>query len=55
MERVYEELDEAKAEIEKLRAEHKAKVELCESLKRAHNEQHAKIQDANVKIEKQAQ
>ncbi|XP_057492455.1 uncharacterized protein At4g38062-like [Actinidia eriantha] len=55
MERVCVELDEAKAEIEKLRAEHKAKVELCESLKRAHNEQHAKIQDANVKIEKQAQ
>ncbi|GMP25846.1 hypothetical protein CsSME_00002518 [Camellia sinensis var. sinensis] len=55
MERVCEELDEAKAEIEKLRAEHKIKTQLSESLKRAHNEQLIKIQEANAKIQKQAQ
>ncbi|KAL7230579.1 hypothetical protein ACSBR2_008951 [Camellia fascicularis] len=55
MERVCEELDEAKAEIEKLRAEHKIKTKLSESLKGAHNEQLIKIQEANAKIQKQAQ
>ncbi|KAL6959493.1 hypothetical protein U1Q18_043254 [Sarracenia purpurea var. burkii] len=55
MEKVCEELDEAKAEIERLRTEQMAKAQLCESLKIAHNEQIAKIQEANVKIEKQAQ
>ncbi|XP_059644785.1 uncharacterized protein At4g38062-like [Cornus florida] len=55
MERVCEELDDAKAEIEKLRAEYQIKVELSESLKRLHNEQLKKIHEASVKIEKQAQ
>ncbi|CAI9111447.1 OLC1v1011669C1 [Oldenlandia corymbosa var. corymbosa] len=49
---VYEELDEAKAEIEKLREDYRAKLQLSESLKRAHNEQLSKFQDANLKIEK---
>ena len=53
--RVCEELDEAKAEIERLRAEHKTKVELSESLKRAHNDLLIKIQEANARIQKQAQ
>ncbi|KAA8530756.1 hypothetical protein F0562_005476 [Nyssa sinensis] len=55
MDRVYEELDEAKVEIEKLRAEYRIKVELSDSLKRAHSEQLIKIQEASTKIEKQAQ
>ncbi|XP_052195155.1 uncharacterized protein At4g38062 [Diospyros lotus] len=55
MEKVLEELDEAKAEIENLKVELKIKVELSESLKRAHNEQLTKIQEAKAKTEKQAQ
>ncbi|KAH7861917.1 hypothetical protein Vadar_032647 [Vaccinium darrowii] len=55
MERVCEELDDAKAEIEKLKAEFKTQAELCERLKRTHNEQQTKIQEANAKIEKQSQ
>lgn len=52
--RLYEELDEVKAEKEKLRAEHKIKTELSESLRRAHYEQLNKIYEMNSKIEKQA-
>lgn len=55
MERIYEELDEIKAENEKLRADCKSKSELCGNLKKAHNEQLLKIQEANLKVEKQAQ
>lgn len=55
MDRAYEELDDAKAEIEKLRAEYKIKAELCENLKKAHNEQLIKLQKASLKIEKQSQ
>lgn len=54
MERVYEELDEAKAEIVKLRAEYKSKAELSENLKKSHNEQLVKIREASLRIEKQA-
>ncbi|KAK9228557.1 hypothetical protein WN944_021508 [Citrus x changshan-huyou] len=54
MERIYEELDEIKAENEKLRADCKSKSELCGNLKKAHNEQLLKIQEANLKVEKQA-
>ncbi|XP_024032944.1 uncharacterized protein At4g38062 [Morus notabilis] len=54
MERVYDELDEAKAEIVKLRAEYKSKAELSENLKKSHNEQLVKIQEASLRIEKQA-
>ncbi|XP_058184992.1 uncharacterized protein At4g38062 [Rhododendron vialii] len=55
MERVCEELDDAKAEIEKLKAEFKTTAELCERLKRTHDEQQTKILEANAKIEKQSQ
>ncbi|KAL4614952.1 hypothetical protein ACB092_07G089400 [Castanea dentata] len=55
MEGVYKELDEVKAEIEKLKAEYRIKTELSESLKRAHNEQLLKHQEAKLQIEKQTQ
>uniref|UniRef100_A0A2N9IWK2 Uncharacterized protein n=1 Tax=Fagus sylvatica TaxID=28930 RepID=A0A2N9IWK2_FAGSY len=55
MDKVYEELDDAKAEIEKLKAEYKSKAELCENLKKAHNEQLIKLQEGSLKIEKQSQ
>lgn len=53
MEKVYEELDEVKAEIEKLREECRAKTELCGSLKKAHVELAAKLQEARLEIERQ--
>lgn len=55
MEGILEELDEAKADIEKLREECKMKGELSENLKRVNSEQFAKLQEANLKIEKQAE
>ena len=55
MDRAYEELHDAKAEIEKLKAEYKSKAELCENLKKAHNEQLIKLQEASLKIGKQSQ
>jgi hypothetical protein len=55
MDKVYEELDDAKSEIEKLKAEYKSKAELCENLKKAHNEQLIKLQEGSLKIEKQSQ
>ncbi|XP_024184918.1 uncharacterized protein At4g38062 [Rosa chinensis] len=55
MDSVYAELDEVKAELEKLRTEYKSKAELSENLRRAHNEQLSKVQEASLKIEKQAQ
>ncbi|KAF3439204.1 hypothetical protein FNV43_RR17479 [Rhamnella rubrinervis] len=55
MDKVYEELDEAKAETEKLREQYRGKAEAYENLKKAHNEQLSKIQDAILEIEKQAQ
>ncbi|XP_050372266.1 uncharacterized protein At4g38062 [Argentina anserina] len=55
MDSVSVELEEVKAEIEKLRKEYKSKAELSEDLKKAHNEQLSKVQEANLKIEKQAQ
>ncbi|KAK2656581.1 hypothetical protein Ddye_009633 [Dipteronia dyeriana] len=55
MERVYEELDKVKVENEKLRADYKSKAELCDNLKKAHSEQLIQIQEANSKVEKQAQ
>ena len=55
MEDVYKELDEVKVEIEKLKAEYRIKTELSESLKRAHNEQLLKHQEAKLQIEKQTQ
>ncbi|XP_057961756.1 uncharacterized protein At4g38062 isoform X1 [Malania oleifera] len=55
MDRVYRELDEAKVENEKLKAEYRIKAELSESLKKAHNEELAKIQRLSLKIDKQAE
>ncbi|KAH6808107.1 hypothetical protein C2S51_029215 [Perilla frutescens var. frutescens] len=55
MDAVYGELDEAKAEIGKLREQYRAKVELAESLKRAHNEQVSKNKEASLKLEKLAE
>ncbi|KAL0461435.1 UNVERIFIED_CONTAM: hypothetical protein Slati_0031100 [Sesamum latifolium] len=55
MDGVYEELDEARAEIEKLREEYRIKAGLAESLKRAHNEQLSKNKEASSKLEKLAQ
>ncbi|KDP29766.1 hypothetical protein JCGZ_18701 [Jatropha curcas] len=55
MDKVCEELDEAKAEIEKLKVELKSKAELSDYLKKAHHEQIVQIQQANSKIEKQTQ
>jgi chromosome segregation ATPase len=55
MEGIYKELDEVKAEMMKLKAEYQIKIELFESLKRAHNEQLLEYQEAKQQIEKQAQ
>ncbi|KAB2603332.1 hypothetical protein D8674_004337 [Pyrus ussuriensis x Pyrus communis] len=55
MEDVYEELDEAKAEVERLKTEVRVKTELSNALKKAHNEQLIKFQEAKRENEKQAQ
>ncbi|CAJ1940249.1 unnamed protein product [Sphenostylis stenocarpa] len=52
MDKVYEELDEAKAEIEKLRAELRAKTDSLENLKKFYNSQVNQIQEAKLKAEK---
>ncbi|GJV76807.1 hypothetical protein Tco_1508391 [Tanacetum coccineum] len=54
-EKVYEELDDAKAEIEKLKADYCVKVDLCDNLKRSYNDQLKRIEELNLKLEKQAQ
>ncbi|CAH1437004.1 unnamed protein product [Lactuca virosa] len=54
-EKVYEELDKAKAEIEKLRSEYHVKSNLCNSLKRSHDDQIKRIQELNLKLEQQSQ
>lgn len=55
MDGVYKELDEAKAETEELRKQYHIKVELAESLKRAHNDQLSKNKEASCKLEKLGQ
>ncbi|CAA3025487.1 Hypothetical predicted protein [Olea europaea subsp. europaea] len=52
MDSVYEELDEVKAEFEKLTKEYRVKAELAESLKRSQSEILIKSQEANQKLEK---
>ncbi|KAJ8543999.1 hypothetical protein K7X08_025617 [Anisodus acutangulus] len=52
MDTVPEALDEAKLEIENLRANYQSKAELCENLNRANNELLTKNQEANLKVEK---
>nr|GEX66429.1 hypothetical protein [Tanacetum cinerariifolium] len=54
-EKVYEELDDAKAEIEKLKADYCVKVDLCDNLKRSYNDQLKRIEELNLTLEKQAQ
>ncbi|KAI3747570.1 hypothetical protein L6452_10068 [Arctium lappa] len=54
-EKVYEELDDAKAEIEKLRSEYHVKANHCDNLKRSFDDQVKKIQELNQKLENQAQ
>ncbi|KVI08647.1 hypothetical protein Ccrd_012978 [Cynara cardunculus var. scolymus] len=51
---VYEELDDAKAEIEKLRSEYHVKANLCDNLKRSYDDQVKTIQELNQKLENQA-
>ncbi|MBZ5798204.1 hypothetical protein K8353_50175, partial [Burkholderia contaminans] len=46
---------DAKVEIEKLREDLKRKADLSENLKRAHQEQAIRIQEANSKFEGQVQ
>ncbi|KAL2254473.1 UNVERIFIED_CONTAM: hypothetical protein Sindi_0242000 [Sesamum indicum] len=55
MDRVYDELDEVKIEVEKLREECRAKTELSESMRKAQVEQLAKIQQAKLEIDRLAQ
>lgn len=55
MDKVSKELIEVKAEMEQLKADYLVKKELSENLRIAHNEQLAKIQEAKMEIEKQAQ
>ncbi|XP_027348110.1 uncharacterized protein At4g38062 [Abrus precatorius] len=52
MEKVYEELDEAKTEIERIKAELRAQTDSHENLKKSHNAQVNKIQSAKLKAEK---
>ncbi|KAK7250624.1 hypothetical protein RIF29_33169 [Crotalaria pallida] len=52
MDKVYEELDEAKAEIERLKAELRAKTDSLENIKKSHNAQVNQIQEAKYKTEK---
>ncbi|XP_026456834.1 uncharacterized protein At4g38062-like [Papaver somniferum] len=54
MEKLIKELDDAKGKIEKLEAECQTKEDLSERLKRARDEQVAKIREANLEIDKQA-
>lgn len=52
MDKIYEELDDAKTEIDKLRAETRAKAQLLESLKRSYNKQLDRIQEISLELEK---
>ncbi|KAL6339174.1 hypothetical protein AAG906_024325 [Vitis piasezkii] len=55
MERVCEELDEAKAEIEKLKVEYRNKAESSENFKKAYNEQLTKLKELSSKFNQQTQ
>ncbi|EPS72904.1 hypothetical protein M569_01847 [Genlisea aurea] len=55
MDVVYEELDEAKAEIERLREQCRVKTELSEGLKRANSEEASKNKEASSRLEKLSQ
>ncbi|PSS02597.1 hypothetical protein CEY00_Acc06831 [Actinidia chinensis var. chinensis] len=55
MDGIYEELDELKSEMEKLKEECRAKKELSESLRKAHNKQLVKYTETKSLVEEQAQ
>lgn len=55
LEEVCKELDEARAEIKKLKAECQIKTELSNSLQKAHNEQLLRFEEAQWQIEKPVQ
>ncbi|XP_017245955.1 uncharacterized protein At4g38062 [Daucus carota subsp. sativus] len=55
MDKVYEELDDAKAEIETLRADNISKGQLTESLRRANDKQLIRIQEISKELETQRQ
>ena len=50
MDKVYEELDDAKAEIETLRADNISKGQLTESLRRANDKQLIRIQEISKEL-----
>ncbi|XP_068655375.1 uncharacterized protein At4g38062 [Aristolochia californica] len=54
MDEICKELDEKRAELERLKENYKVKAELSESLMKSHNEQLIKLQEAKLEIEKQA-
>ncbi|KAK1359171.1 hypothetical protein POM88_043645 [Heracleum sosnowskyi] len=54
MDGVCDELDEVRAELEKLKEECRSKTKLIDSLRTAHNEQKSKLQGAMVQIEELA-
>ncbi|KAJ4880175.1 basic helix-loop-helix (bHLH) DNA-binding superfamily protein [Raphanus sativus] len=54
MEMVYKELDEVKAENEKLRGDFRSKAELLDNLKKVQNKRSIEIQEARSVIEKQS-
>lgn len=55
MDKLYRDLEEVKVEIEKLREECRAKTELSDSLRKAHAEQLAKIQQEKLDVDKLAE
>ncbi|KAI3442318.1 uncharacterized protein J3R85_001249, partial [Psidium guajava] len=55
MDKICEELDEAKMEIERLKVDYLTKAEQYDSLKKGFNEQSHRLQEARVKIENQSE
>ncbi|XP_019705670.2 uncharacterized protein At4g38062 [Elaeis guineensis] len=53
MEEVYKELEDLRSEMETLKEEYRLKCQLSENLRRAHDEQVDRLQEAKAKIEKQ--
>ncbi|KAK7328091.1 hypothetical protein VNO77_22187 [Canavalia gladiata] len=54
MDNVYAELEDAKAEVEKLKAECRVKTKFLENLKKDHGEDHLKLQETRQQAEEQA-
>ncbi|KAM7275543.1 hypothetical protein ACFE04_017409 [Oxalis oulophora] len=55
MEKICEELDKSKAELQNLKLEYRSKVELYDYLEKAHADHLVKLRGTNSKLEKQAQ